>query len=71
MYLRTAANWVAWSGGVPPVFGAVVTGTVIEFTVAQDLHASAPIGAEIFAGYGVDDQDLPNNRKYGLIYTIK
>ena len=70
-YLRTPAGWVAWSGGALPAFASAVASPVIEFTAAQDVDASALIGSEIFAGYGVDDQDLLNNRKYGLIYTIK
>lgn len=70
-YLHANGSWIPWAGGALPVFNTLLaTNGVMDLLVAQNVNVSGLIGTEIYVGYGVNDADLLDHRKYGLVYTI-
>lgn len=69
-FLHTNADWPLWSGGPLPIFKSVQASSVISLEIARDVDVRGLIGTEIYIGYGINDADLLNQNKYGLIYTI-
>lgn len=70
-FLRSGSDWVPWLGGALPVFHSMLANGSFNFVIGQNVNVSGLVGTEIYVGYGLNDTDLLDNQKYGLIHTIR
>lgn len=69
-FLYNGSAWVSYTGGsIPPYFTGSLATTQIPLYNAQNVQSMS--GAQIFAGYGFDQNDMLNNQKYGLVFTVQ
>lgn len=68
--LYTGSGWVPYTGGALPVYasGPLASRSIQVFSNA---NLSGESGAQIYVGYGLSDDDLLNNHKYGPIHTVQ
>ncbi len=68
-FVRNGSSWVSWSGGPLPVYSVgPLTSQSIE--VVRNTDLSALVGTQIYVGYGLNENDMLANGKYGLVYTV-
>ena len=70
-FFRSPAGWQRYSSGEAP---ALVSGTLVERDVdvlggAQDVRTF--IGTSVYVGYGLNQQDMLNNRKFAMVQVIE
>lgn len=69
-HLYNGTDWQPYSGGgIPGVATEALSDRQIP--IYNNVNVQDMTGAQIFVGYGLDDNDLLSNHKYGLIYTIQ
>lgn len=69
-HLHNGTTWVPYDGGtVPPYSSGALSSRQIR--IFDNENVQSLIGAQIFAGYGIDQNDLLNNHKYGLVHTVQ
>ena len=69
LFLHNGASWVPWSGGPLPIYSVgLLANQSIELVRNADL--SAFVGTQIYVGYGLSENDMLANRKFGLVYTF-
>lgn len=68
--MHNGSGWVPYDGGPIPPYAS---GTLFtqSFPVFNDENLSAQSGMQVYAGYGLSSEDMLNNRKYGLIYSVE
>ena len=68
-YVHNGNTWLAWSSGPLPVYAAgTLTNRSIE--VLRNVDMSALAGTTVYLGYGLTENDMLTNGKFGLIYTV-
>ncbi|MHB9117571.1 MAG: RCC1 domain-containing protein [Burkholderiales bacterium] len=68
-YLNILVGWTQSATPIP--YQGIQPLQNASVSVLRNLDASGIVGAQIYAGYGLNYQDMLNGQKYGLIYTIK
>ncbi len=68
-YVHNGTTWVAWSSGPLPAYAA---GTLADRSIEalRNVDMSALGGTTIYLGYGLTENDMLANGKFGLIYTV-
>lgn len=68
-YFNVPQGWVLYDGDIAPVYasGLLTSGTAVLIN-EEDL--SGFIGAQLYLGYGLSENDMVANGKYALVYTI-
>lgn len=65
------AGWVALNGqNVPAIQSGVPLGSHTVLILASPLDITSLMGMDLYAGYGVDQNDMLNNGKFAKIYTV-
>lgn len=68
--LNNGSAWVPYSGGeVPPYASGTLASRTIQIFNGENLSGQS--GVQIYIGYGLTSDDLLNNHKYGLVYTVQ
>ena len=68
--LLSNGNWTLYSGGDIPVFSSGQLGSH-SLPIITNTDVSALAGTTIVVGYGLDQNDLLANRKFGAVYSIR
>lgn len=68
-YFNSPQGWILYDGGTAAVYGSgsLINGTTVLLD-GDDL--SGVIGAELYIGYGLTENDMVANGKYALVYTV-
>jgi hydroxybutyrate-dimer hydrolase len=68
-YFKTASGWQAWSSGALPVYasGPLTARTVP--VLAADLDLGGVVGAQLYVGYGLSDNDMVSGNRFAKVYT--
>jgi len=68
-FAHNGSQWVEYASGVLPTYatGALVSSSLV---LAQDIDLSEIIGAQLYIGYGLTENDMLENEKYALVYTV-
>lgn len=68
-FAHNGTQWVEYASGVLPTYatGALVSSSLV---LAQDIDLSEIIGAQLYIGYGLTENDMLENEKYALVYTV-
>lgn len=68
-YIHNGTSWVLWSSGALPVYsaGALSSGS---FDVVRNVDMSFLGGTQVYVGYGLSENDMLANSKFGLVYTV-
>lgn len=70
LFTLSDAGWTRYTGGPVPSYGNLLLGShSIPLLGGADVSALA--GTQILVGYGVTQDDLLRNHKYGVAYTIQ
>jgi hypothetical protein len=69
-YALTPTGWSPLATDIQPYAQGVVLGTHSIPVLTGDLDLRGLGGALIYVGYGTSTNDLLNNKKYGLAYTL-
>ncbi|MEX0963950.1 MAG: ice-binding family protein [Pseudohongiellaceae bacterium] len=69
VYMLSSQGWVDYSTGTAPFIGtsALASGTTVLFT---DTDFSGFVGAQLYIGYGLTENDMAANGKFALVYTV-
>jgi len=71
VFILGSAGWVAFNGStVPAIQSGVSLGTHTVPLLTSPLDVTSLMGMDVYAGYGVDQNDLLNNNKFAKIYTV-
>ncbi len=68
-FFNSNAAWVQYSGGAAPVYaaGPIASGS---FDVVRNADVSSLVGAKVYVGYGLSQNDMVANGKFAMVYTI-
>ncbi len=68
-FVHNGSSWVSWSGGSLPVYSVgLLANQSIE--LVRNANLSTLVGTQIYVGYGLNENDMLTNGKYGLVYTV-
>lgn len=66
---HNGSDWVPWISGALPIYSSgPIRNQTIE--VVRDLDVSSLVGGELYVGYGLSENDMLTNGKYGMIYHV-
>ncbi len=67
--VHNGSSWVSWSGGPLPVYSVgLLDNRNIE--LVRNANLSTLVGTQVYVGYGLDENDMLTNGKYGLVYSV-
>jgi hypothetical protein len=68
-YFHNGIGWILFEGGDLPVYiTAPLTNLSIEVLHHRDM--SGLVGAQLYVGYGLSEEDMISKHKYAMVYTI-
>lgn len=73
-FLNSDANWSYYSGGALPEYLSNIDSALtshVDVSILESVNVSSLIGAQIYVGYGTDDQEMISAGRYRPIYTVK
>ncbi|MCX7175930.1 MAG: ice-binding family protein [Proteobacteria bacterium] len=68
-FFNNGAGWVLFNGGIAPIY---LTAPLANRTVdvVRNADMSGLVGGQLYAGYGLTENDMLVNGKFGLVYTV-
>lgn len=68
----TNGGWVRWAAGTPlPVHSTVIVAGAVQMPVLTGDDITQVLGMDVYVGYGRNESDMLNNRKYSKVQTIR
>lgn len=68
-FFNSGGSWTVYRGGAIPIYAVTqLSNRTVE--IVRNIDASQLIGGEVYAGYGLSENDMLANGKYGLVYRI-
>lgn len=72
LYFYDGLSWILYhSGPFPPYLSGSLAGQYQNISIVADQNLYGLNGANFYIGYGLNDNDMLNNQKYWLIYTVR
>lgn len=66
---NNGAGWVLFTGGVAPIYlAAPLANRTID--VVRNADMSSLVGGKVYVGYGLTQDDMLSNGKFGMVYTV-
>lgn len=68
-YAHNGEHWVEYDTGALPIYASGVLASS-SLQLAQNINLSDIIGAQLYIGYGLTENDMRAKEKYALVYTV-
>jgi len=68
-FIHDGSQWLLYTDGPLPAYrNALLIDRNIE--VFREVNLTSLIGAQVFVGYGLDENDMVSNGKYAMVYAV-